>query len=339
MLDQVLEIFGIVPDFDLNIMVQNQDLAHITTAALNGLVDVISRAKPDLILVHGDTTTTMAASLAAYYTRTKLGHVEAGLRTYNKFAPYPEEANRKIVAALADLNFAPTLAAKANLLAENVSANSIFVTGNTAIDAIDSLVSQNYCFKEARLNNIDFAAKRVITMTAHRRENYGQPFENIFKAVARLAADFDDVEIVYPVHLAPAVSDIAHKILGNNNKIHLIAPTDVVDLLNLIHRSYMVMTDSGGIQEEAPHLDKPVLVLREVTERPEGLKTGCLELAGTSESGVYDAATRLLNDTTKYDSMARAKNPFGDGAASRRIHQAILYHFGLTEMRPAEDFV
>lgn len=336
-LDQVLDIFGIKPDFDLDIMVQSQSLAHITTAALNGLIGVIDRAKPDLILAHGDTTTTMSASLAAYYTRTKLGHVEAGLRTGDKFAPYPEEANRKIVSALADLNFSPTRAARANLLTENVADNSIFVTGNTAIDAIDSLVSRDYRFKEPRLNDIDFANKRVIAMTAHRRENYGQPFVNIFNAVNRLVMDFDDVEIVYPVHLSPAVSDIAHGVLGNNNKIHLTKPIDVEDLLNLMDRSFMVMTDSGGIQEEAPHLNKPVLVLRDVTERPEGLETGCLALAGTAEASVYNMAARLLTDIQEYDRMAVAKNPFGDGAASRRIHQAILYHFGLANS-PAEDF-
>ena len=338
MLDQVLEIFGITPDFDLNIMVQNQDLAHITTAALNGLIDVINRAAPDLILVHGDTTTTMAASLAAYYTRVKLGHVEAGLRTHDKFAPYPEEANRKIAAVLADLNFAPTQAARANLLAENVAADGIFVTGNTAIDAIDSLVSKDYSFKESHLNNIDFASKRIIALTAHRRENYGRPLENICNAVARLVKDFDDVEVVWPVHLSPAVSDIARRILGNNNKIHLVSPIDVADVLNLINRSHLAMTDSGGIQEEAPHLNKPVLVLREVTERPEGLETGCLTLAGTEESSIYNMAKQLLSDEKEYNSMAAAKNPFGDGFASRRIHQAILYHFGLTNS-PAEDFV
>ena len=337
MLDQVLEIFGIIPDFDLNIMMQNQDLAHITTAALNGLIDVIDRAKPDLILVHGDTTTTMAASLAAYYTRTKLAHVEAGLRTYDKFAPYPEEANRKIAAVLADLNFSPTHAARNNLMAENVAQDSIFVTGNTAIDAIDSLVSRDYGFKESRLSEIDFANKRIIAMTAHRRENYGQPIKNICHAAARLVSDFDNVEIVWPVHPAPAVSDIVHDILGNNNKIHLIEPTDVADLLNLIDRSVFVMTDSGGIQEEAPHLDKPVLVLREVTERPEGLDTGCLALAGTDETAIYSMASRLLTDTAEYSRMSLAKNPFGDGKASRRIHQAILYHFGLADS-PAEDF-
>ena len=336
MLDQVLDIFGITPDFDLNIMVQNQSLAHITTAALNGLMDVIARAKPDLTLVHGDTTTTMAASVAAYYARVKLGHVEAGLRTYDKWAPYPEEINRKITTVLADLNFAPTPTARANLLAENAATDSIFVTGNTAIDAIDSIVSQDYSFTESRLNDLDFANKRIIVLTAHRRENYGQPLENICRAATRLTLDFDDIEIIWPVHLSPAVKDIAYSILGNNNKVHLIKPVDVTDLLNLINRSYMVMTDSGGIQEEAPHLNKPVLVLREVTERPEGVG-GCLVLAGTAEASIYNIAARLLTDAEEYGRMARAKNPFGDGAASNRILSAILYHFGRMA-RPAEDF-
>jgi len=338
MLDQVLEIFGITPDFDLNIMIENQDLAHITTAALNGLMGVIKAAEPDLVLVHGDTTTTMAASLAAYYAGVKLGHVEAGLRTFNKFAPYPEEVNRKITTVMADLNFAPTSGSKANLRAENVDANSIFVTGNTAIDAIDSLVSRDYCFKEGLLGRMNFGNKRVIAVTAHRRENYGEPLENICRAIGRLTSDFDDVEVVWPVHLSPNVKNIVHRILGNNSKIHLIQPIDVADLLNLFARSYMVMTDSGGIQEEAPHLDKPVLVLREVTERPEGLVTGCLALAGTEEDAIYDLGAKLLADAAEYSRMAAAKNPFGDGAASQRILSAILYHFGRADS-PAEDFV
>ena len=337
MLDQVLQVFDITPDFDLDIMVQKQNLAHITTSTLNGVLDVLEQAKPDLVLVHGDTTTTMAASVAAYYAQVRLGHVEAGLRTYNKWAPYPEEANRRIAAVLADLNFAPTIDARNNLLAENVPGHSIFVTGNTAIDAIDGLVSRDYFFHESSLNDIDFENKRIIAMTAHRRENYGQPMENICRAVARLVADFDDVEVVWPVHLSPAVKDVAHRLLGGNGKVHLISPIDVADLLNLIHRSHLILTDSGGIQEEAPHLNKPVLVLRDVTERPEGLETGCLALAGTEEATIYNMAAHLLKDKVEYGRMARAKNPFGDGAASHRIHQAILYHFGRIES-PAEDF-
>ena len=335
MLDQVLEIFSITPDHDLNIMIQNQDLAHITTAALNGLMGVIHQAKPDLMLVHGDTTTTMAASLAAYYNSIKLGHVEAGLRSFDKFAPYPEEVNRKITSVLADLNFAPTALAKANLLAEGAAAQSIFVTGNTAIDAIDSLVTKNYIFNEEKLNNIDWNTKRIIAVTAHRRENYGKPLENICRAITRLTTDFADVQVVWPVHLSPAVRDIVFKILGDNSKIHLTLPTDLPDLLNIMSRCYMVMTDSGGIQEEAPHLDKPVIVMRKVTERPEGVAAGCLALAGTEEDDVYNLGAKLLTDKQAYDKMARAKNPFGDGNASVRILSAILYHFGLSD-KPAD---
>lgn len=328
-LDQVLEVFDIRPDFDLDIMIQNQDLAHITTAALNGLMDVIRKVKPDLILVHGDTTTTMAAGLAAFYSGVKLGHVEAGLRTFNKQQPFPEEINRKIVSVLADLNFAPTSLSKDNLLAEGVTAQSIFVTGNTSIDAIDSLVSKNYIFKDSLLNRIDWDTKRIIAVTAHRRENYGAPLENICKALLRLAADFADIEIVYPVHLSPSVRDIVFRVLGNNNKIHLLEPADPQDLLNAMARSYMVMTDSGGIQEEAPHLDKPVLVMREVTERPEGVEAGCLRLAGTDEAVIYDLGSRLLRDKDLYAAMANSPNPFGDGMAAKRILAAILFHFGL----------
>ena len=336
-LDQVLDVFNISPDYDLNIMIEKQDLAHITTAALNGLMKIINESSPHLILVHGDTTTTLSASLAAYYSQVKLGHVEAGLRTYDKFAPFPEEVNRKIVSCIADLNFSPTSCAKSNLLKENIQADNIFITGNTAIDAIDSLIKPDYRFKYSLLNNIDFTNKRIIAVTAHRRENYGKPLENICKSLARLVEDFDDTEIVYPVHLSPWVRDIAYKILGNNSKIHLTEPVDVEDLLNVISRSYIVMTDSGGIQEEAPHLNKPVLVLRNVTERPEGLNTGCLALAGTDEASVYDIAAKLLADEFEYQKMSSAQNPFGDGKASARIVNAILYHFGLLDKKP-EDF-
>jgi len=331
MLDQVLDIFDIKPDFDLNIMAQNQDLAHITTAALNGLAGVIRQADPDLILVHGDTTTTMAASLAAFYGRVKLGHVEAGLRSFDKYAPYPEEVNRRITSVVADLNFAPTGKAKANLLAEGTAADSIYVTGNTAIDAIDSLVSAEHVFGEQRLNSVDWRGKRIIAVTAHRRENYGRPLENICRAIGRLAADFEDVEVVWPVHLSPAVKNIAFAILGNNSKINLTPPMDVADLLNVIARCHIVMTDSGGIQEEAPHLNKPVVVMRGVTERPEGVDAGCLKLGGTDEDDVYNLGAKLLTDGDMYNAMASAKNPFGDGNASLRTVAAILHHFGRGE--------
>jgi len=332
MLDQVLDIFDIKPHYDLNIMQQNQDLAHITTAALNGLMGVIRDARPDLLLVHGDTTTTMAAGLAAFYSGVKLGHVEAGLRSFDMRQPFPEEANRRIVSVLADINFAPTEQAKANLLAERACApENIYVTGNTAIDAIDSLVSAEYTFKEERLNSLDWHGKRIVAVTAHRRENYGRPLVNICNALKRLVEDFADVEIVWPVHLSPAVRNIVFDILGNNSKIHLTDPVDVADLLNVIARSYMVMSDSGGIQEESPHLNKPVLVLRDVTERPEGIASGCLRLAGTELADIYGHAAELLTDAATYEKMAAAENPFGDGKASLRIVRGILFHFGLVE--------
>ena len=332
MLDQVLDIFDIKPQHDLNIMLQNQDLAHITTSALNGLVGVMRDTSPDLLLVHGDTTTTMAAGLAAFYTGVRIGHVEAGLRSFNMQKPFPEEANRRIVSVLANLNFAPTQQAAANLLAEKACApESIYVTGNTAIDAIDSLVSPTHDFNEETLNRLDWKNKRIITVTAHRRENYGQPFVNICNAIKQLAADFDDIEFAWPVHLSPAVRNIVFDILGNNSKIHLTEPTDVADTLNMMARSYMVMTDSGGIQEEAPHLNKPVLVLRDVTERPEGLEAGCLRLAGTKLGDIYGHAAELLTDADAHAKMAVASNPFGDGKASERILQGILHHFGLAD--------
>lgn len=337
MLDQVLDIFNIVPDYDLNIMTKNQNLASITTSALNGLVDTIAHASPDLILVHGDTTTTMAASLAAFYCGVKLGHVEAGLRSGNKAAPFPEEINRKIAACIADLNFAPTMGAKKNLLNENIANESIFVTGNTAIDAIDSLVTPLHNFKNQTLANIDYTKGHVITITAHRRENYGKPLRDICNAIKMLAKCFSNVQFVWPVHMAPAVMDVSKELLGSISNVHLIEPVDIKDLLNLISKSYMVLTDSGGIQEEAPYLNKPVLVLRDVTERPEGLDTGCLALTGTNSDKIYNMAAKLLSDKAHYNKMANAKNPFGDACASPRILAAILYHFGFNDT-PPEDF-
>ncbi|MCL2855649.1 MAG: UDP-N-acetylglucosamine 2-epimerase (non-hydrolyzing) [Defluviitaleaceae bacterium] len=327
MLDSVLDIFGIKPDFDLNIMTAGQNLAEITTKALNGLMDVISRCAPDLVLVHGDTTTTMAASLAAYYSRVRLGHVEAGLRTHNKYAPFPEEVNRRIAGVAADLHFAPTEMAKANLLAENVADGHIFVTGNTAIDAIDGMVKPDYHFKADALNKLDFKAKRIIAMTAHRRENHGKPLEDICKAVLAIKRDFGDVEVVYPVHPSPVVLENARKILAGADGIHLIDPVDIVDMHNLLSRSHLVLTDSGGLQEEAPHHNVPVVVLRQVTERPEGLEAGCLVLGGDDTDSVYNAVKKLLTNKNLHTSMAEAKNPFGDGCASQRILKAILEYF------------
>lgn len=338
MLDQVLDIFSLKPDYDLDIMQQRQTLTDITTRALKGLEQVMSDAKPDLVLVHGDTTTTFAGALAAFYSKIKLGHVEAGLRTYDKFQPFPEEMNRKLTGSLADLHFAPTRLAKEHLLLENVNEDSIFITGNTAVDCLKTTIEKDYKFDLDVLNNIDYKNKRVITMTAHRRENLGKPLENICNAVLRLVNDNDDVEVVYAVHFNPAVQEVARRILGGHNRIHLTDPIDMKDMHNLMSRSFFVMTDSGGLQEEVPSMGKPVLVLRNVTERPEGIEAGTLKLAGVDEEQIYSMADEILNNNDVYTKMANAKNPFGDGFASERITDAILYHFGFVKKRP-DDFL
>ncbi len=329
MLDRVLEIFKLKPDFDLNIMAQNQTLTHITTGALVGLEDVFKREKPDLVLVHGDTTTTFAGALAAFYAKVPVGHVEAGLRSFDKYQPYPEEINRRLVSALADLNFAPTGLAKQNLLNEGVSEKTIYVTGNTAIDCFKYTLDENHVFSEDKLNHIDYASKKVIVMTAHRRENLGEPLENICRAVRKIVDDNWDVELVYAVHPNPAVVKTAYEFLDKHDRIHLINPIDIPDMHNLIRRSYLVLTDSGGLQEEAPSCNKPVLVLRNVTERPEGVEAGTLKLAGVDYDHIYNLTHTLLHDPQVYNSMITAKNPFGDGNASQRIIQGILLHFGL----------
>lgn len=336
MLDQVLEDFKIVPDYDLNIMKAGQTLEDITVRALTGIGEVIREVKPDIVLVHGDTSTTFAASLASYYNQTKVGHVEAGLRTYDKYQPFPEEMNRRLTGAIADLHFSPTKMAKENLLKENIDENGIFITGNTAIDALKTTIDDSYVFTVDELNKIDFKNKRVITITAHRRENLGEPLKNICRAFRRIADDYEDVEMVYAVHKNPAVSNTVHEILGGHERIHLLDPLDLRDMHNLMNRSYLVMTDSGGLQEEVPSMGKPVLVLRNVTERPEGIEAGTLKLAGTDENTVYGMAKQLLDDKEEYRKMAVAKNPFGDGNASERIVGAILYSFGLSDERPAD---
>lgn len=336
MLDQVLEDFKIVPDYDLNIMKAGQTLEDIMVRALTGIGEVIREVKPDIVLVHGDTSTTFAASLASYYNQTKVGHVEAGLRTYDKYQPFPEEMNRRLTGAIADLHFSPTKMAKENLLKENIDENGIFITGNTAIDALKTTIDDSYVFTVDELNKIDFKNKRVITITAHRRENLGEPLKNICRAFRRIADDYEDVEMVYAVHKNPAVSNTVHEILGGHERIHLLDPLDLRDMHNLMNRSYLVMTDSGGLQEEVPSMGKPVLVLRNVTERPEGVEAGTLKLAGTDENTVYGMAKQLLDDKEEYRKMAVAKNPFGDGNASERIVGAILYSFGLSDERPAD---
>lgn len=336
MLDQVLEIFKIKPDYDLNIMQDRQTLVDITSRAIEGLYKVFTEAKPDIVLVHGDTTTTFAASLAAFYAKVKVGHVEAGLRTYDKYSPYPEEMNRKLTGAISDLHFAPTQANRSNLLKENVSDDTIYITGNTVIDALSSTVTKDYQFTDTFLKSYDFGKNRVLAVTAHRRENLGEPFENIFTALRRLADDIKDIAIIYPVHLNPAVREAANRILGNHERIHLIEPLNVQDMHNLMARSFLVMTDSGGLQEEAPSLGKPVLVLRNETERPEAIKAGTVKLAGTDRETIYREARLLLDNQEEYQRMAKAVNPYGDGKASRRIVEALMYYFGLTRNKPQE---
>lgn len=338
MLDQVLEVFDIKPDYDLNIMKDRQTLSGVTSRALLGIEEVLQKEKPDMILVHGDTTTTFVGGLAAYYNQIQIGHVEAGLRTFDKYFPFPEEINRKLTGVMADLHFAPTLTSKNNLLREGISEENIYITGNTAIDAIDFTVNKKYFFQSDELNRLDFNNKRVIMVTAHRRENWGEPMRNIFNALKEIALKFKDVEIVYPVHLNPVVSDLAHEILGGVERVHLLEPLNMLEAHNLMDRSYMVMTDSGGIQEEGPHLGKPVLVMRDVTERPEAVQAGTVKVVGTSFERVFSEACAVLEDNTLYSKMSNAVNPYGDGRAAEKIVEIILYHFGITKERP-KDFI
>ncbi|GAK48289.1 UDP-N-acetylglucosamine 2-epimerase [Secundilactobacillus oryzae JCM 18671] len=320
MLDQVLEIFNIAPDYDLNIMQPNQTLSQITSRVMLKLDEILEIEKPDIVLVHGDTTTTFAASISAFYHQTKVGHVEAGLRTWDKYSPYPEEMNRQLTDVLADLYFAPTELSRANLLKENHNEQNIVVTGNTAIDALNQTVSTDY--DHPVLNEID-AGKRVILLTMHRRENQGEPMKRVLKAIRKVVDETPDVEVVYPVHLSPAVQKVAKAELGDDARIHLIEPLDVVDFHNMAARSYFIMTDSGGVQEEAPSLGKPVLVLRDETERPEGVEAGTLKLVGTDPDKVRDGMLTLLTDEKAYQEMAEAKNPYGDGHAAEHILAAI----------------
>ncbi len=324
MLDQVLDIFEIKPDYDLNIMKDRQTLISITTRGLEGLDEVMKEAKPDIVLVHGDTSTTFVGSLAAFYNQITVGHVEAGLRTYDKYSPFPEEVNRRLTGVIADMHFAPTEKNRANLLKENVDDSTIYITGNTVIDALQTTVRADYEFKDAGLAGMNWDSKRVIVMTAHRRENLGKPLENICNAVKRLVEDFEDIEVVYPVHLNPAVREVANKILGGMDRVKLIEPVNADELHNAISRSFMVMTDSGGLQEEAPSLGKPVLVLRNETERPEAVEAGTVKIAGVDEDVIYDMAKALLTDNDEYNKMAKAVNPYGDGHASERIVKAII---------------
>ncbi len=335
MLDSVLDIFHIVPDFDLNIMEPGQTLSTITTKCLLGLEKVFREAKPDLVLVHGDTSTAFSAALAGFYGQTPVGHVEAGLRTYDRYSPYPEEMNRTLVGDLAELHFCPTAANRENLRREGITKN-VFLTGNTVIDAMASTVRPDFRFPTEILNQLDYVNHKIIAVTCHRRENYGEPMEHIMTALRRLVEDHPQVELVYPVHLSPVVREAARKFLGGHARIHLIEPVDVEEMHNLMARCAFVMTDSGGLQEEAPALGKPVLVLRRETERPEAVAAGTVKLAGVEEDAVYALGAQLINDRLAYEAMAHAVNPYGDGHACERIADAIEYRFGLRGEGPKE---
>ncbi|MBU3179860.1 non-hydrolyzing UDP-N-acetylglucosamine 2-epimerase [Clostridium psychrophilum] len=331
-LDQVLKIFSIIPRYDLNIMKTKQSLTGITCSVLEGLEKIFDKERPDIVLVHGDTTTTFAASLAAFYKKIPVGHVEAGLRSYNKYSPYPEEINRKLTSGLTDLHFAPTTISKDNLLREGVKNNAIFVTGNTVIDAMKYTIEENYVFKNAELNSIEYNNKKVIMVTAHRRENWGTGIENICKALKIIARENQDVEVLYLVHPNPVVKDMVNSILKNVDRIHLLEPIDTKEIHNLMKKCYIVMTDSGGIQEEAPHLGKPVLVLRDVTERVEAEKAGTVKLVGTDIDKIVVNANNLLRDTIKYNQMSRSINPYGDGNASAKIVDALITYFNKNDL-------
>lgn len=324
MLDQVLDTFDIKPNYDLNIIKQGQSLSDITSRVLYGLEDVIKKENPDIVLVHGDTTTTFAGALAAFYNQVAIGYVEAGLRTNDKYSTFPEEMNRQMVDCMTDMYFAPTELSKSNLLKENIDESKIYVTGNTAIDAMSTTVKEDYTHPE-----LDWIKdnERLILVTAHRRENLGEPMRNIMRAIKRIVDEFEDVKVLYPIHLNPKVREVAHEVFDCCDRVRLIEPLEVFDFHNFQNKCYMIMSDSGGVQEEAPSLGKPVLVLRDTTERPEGIKAGTLKLVGTNEENIYKEAKKLLTDKTEYDKMSRASNPYGDGHASERIVDAIINKF------------
>lgn len=324
MLDQVLELFGIKPDYDLNIMTSGQTLYDVTTRALMGLKPVMEEAQPDMVLVHGDTTTTFAGALAAFYAQIPVGHVEAGLRTGNKYSPYPEEMNRKLTGAIADMHFAPTSTSKANLLREHVKLENILVTGNTVIDALQTTVRSDYHFEDEDFNKVFASGRRLILMTTHRRENLGEPMRHVYRALKSVLETHEDVEAIFPVHKNPKVREIVQQELGHLNRVHLIEPMDYEPFANLMAKVDIVLTDSGGIQEEAPALGKPVLVLRDTTERPEAVEAGTVKLVGTAYEDVLRETNLLLDDARHYRSMAEAANPYGDGKACQRIISAIL---------------
>ena len=323
MLDQVLDTFNIQPDYDLNIMKQGQTLVDITTRALQSLNEVILQVKPDIVLVHGDTTTTLSGSLAAFYNQVSVGHVEAGLRTYDKYSPFPEEVNRQVTGIIADMHFAPTEVSKNNLLREGKKEETIYITGNTAIDALKTTVKDDYYHEIFDKIGND----KMILLTAHRCENLGEPMKCMFRAIKRIVEEFENIQVVYPVHLNPLVREAANEVLGNDSKVHLIEPLEVLDFHNFLNKSYIIMTDSGGIQEEAPSLGKPVLVLRDTTERPEGVSAGTLKLVGTDEDIIYNLTKELLTNKNEYEKMSKSSNPYGDGLASKYIVDAIIEKF------------
>ena len=330
MLDSVLHTFNIKPHYDLNIMKEGQTLSDITSRAMTKLEDVIKKERPDMVLVHGDTTTTFSGALAAFYNKVAIGHVEAGLRTRHKYAPFPEEVNRQMVSNLADIHFAPTKGAANNLLQENKSPDSIIITGNTAIDTLELTIQKEYTSDIIRKHQ----GKRIILLTVHRRENVGQPMIDIYKAMRKIVDEYEDIVIVSPLHLNPKVRELAYEYLGEHERIELIEPLDVVDFHNFANKAYLILTDSGGIQEEAPSLNKPVLVLRDVTERPEGVTAGTLKVVGTDFDNVFKSTTEILENQMIYDQMALTQNPYGDGNASLRICESIKYYFGLTSKMP-----
>ena len=333
MLDQVLEIFDIQPDYDLDIMRERQTLVGITTRVLEGLDEVLKESKPDIVLVHGDTSTSFVGALAAFYNQIPVGHVEAGLRTYDKYSPFPEEMNRCLTGCMADMHFSPTTSNRDNLLREGYDEEKIYITGNTVIDALKTTVQPDYIFKDEKLNAVDFKGKKIFLVTAHRRENLGKPLEQICRVLKRLVERYPETELVYPVHLNPAVRETVFSILGDCERVHLIDPVNVDDLHNAMARCHMILTDSGGLQEEAPALGKPVLVLRHETERPEAVAAGTVKIAGVEEEDIFNMACELMDSQEAYDAMSHAVNPYGDGNASERIVDAILYHFGLKEDR------
>ncbi|WP_324825506.1 non-hydrolyzing UDP-N-acetylglucosamine 2-epimerase [Sinanaerobacter sp. ZZT-01] len=329
MLDQVLSLFELVPDYDLNIMKPNQTISMITANVLKGMEPVLQKEQPDMILVHGDTSTTFVAALAAFYHQIKVGHVEAGLRTYDKYSPYPEEMNRVLTGHLADLHFAPTQRNVDNLLRENIEKEKIIVTGNTVIDALLQVADKPYEFEDETLRKLDFDKKRIITVTCHRRENLGENMVHIFKAIRAIADEFADVEVVYPVHMNPKVRETAKMVFGDSEKVHLIEPLQYQPFVNLMAKSYLLITDSGGMQEEAPSLGKPVLVVRKETERPEAIEAGTVKLAGVSRDTIYSLTKELLQNKEAYDRMAQSNNPYGDGKACERIVDALKLYFNM----------